>query len=160
ENDLLYQPVISPSAYRSWLRALGVQYVMLPDVALDYSSQAEAALIQSGRSGLVLAGTAPHWRFYRLAKPVGIVSGGRVKPGSVHVTTAAISFVAKTAGRYRVRVRYSPYWQPSTPMCVTPTGDGMMQLSVSAPGAVRLSMPDPLDAFFSSTSTATTACKG
>ncbi|MDX6521119.1 MAG: hypothetical protein QOF08_1724, partial [Gaiellales bacterium] len=42
ENDLLYQPVISPSAYRSWLRALGVQYVMLPDVALDYSSQAEA----------------------------------------------------------------------------------------------------------------------
>jgi hypothetical protein len=158
ENDLLDQPAISPAAYRSWLRALGVQYVMLPDVALDYSSQAEAALIQSGRSGLTLAGTAPHWRFYRLSKPVGIVSGGRVRPASVHVTTAAISFVAPTAGRYRVRVRYSPYWQPSTPMCVTPTASGMMQLSVTTPGVVRLSMPDPLDAIFSSTSTAASAC--
>jgi hypothetical protein len=158
ENGLLYQQAISPPAYRSWLRALGVQYVMLPDVSLDYSSQAEAALIQSGRSGLVLAGTAPHWRFYRLANPVGIVSGGRVKPGSVHVTTAAISFVAPAAGRYRVRVRYSPYWQPSTPMCVMPTASGMMQLRVSTPGAVRLSMPDAFDAIFGGPTT--TVCPG
>jgi hypothetical protein len=158
ENGLLYQQAISPAAYRSWLRALGVQYVMLPDVSLDYSSQAEAALIQSGRSGLVLAGTAPHWRFYRLANPVGIVSGGRVKPGSVHVTTAAISFVAPAAGRYRVRVRYSPYWQPSTPMCVMPTASGMMQLRVSTPGAVRLSMPDAFDAIFGGPTT--TVCPG
>jgi len=158
ENDVLYRPAISPSAYQSWLRALGVKYVMLPDVSLDYSSQAEAALIRSGHSGLVLAGTAPHWQFYRLAKPVGIVSGDRVNPGSVHVTTAAISFVAPKAGLYRVRVRYSPYWQPSTPMCVTQTANGMMQLSVSTPGAVRLSMPDPLDAIFGDAATA--ACPG
>jgi hypothetical protein len=158
ENDVLYKPVISPAAYQSWLRSLGVKYVMLPDVSLDYSSQAEAALIRSGRSGLVLASTAPHWRFYRLAKPTGIVSGGQVNPASVHVTTAAISFVAPTAGRYRVRVRYSPYWHPSAPICVTQTVNDMMELSVNTPGRVRLSMPDPLDAVFGGTSTGAAAC--
>ena len=37
----------------AWLRGLGVRYVVLTDAPPDYSSRAEAALIRSGRSGLV-----------------------------------------------------------------------------------------------------------
>jgi hypothetical protein len=154
ENTLLYQPTITPSAYRSWLRKLGIQYVLLPDVPLDYSSQAEATLIRSGRSGLVLAGTAPHWQFYRLPDPVGIVSGGRATPQNVHVTAAGISFAAQAAGSYLIRVRYNPYWQTSTPICISPAANDMMRLQIQNPAVVRISMPDPITAILGDTDSA------
>ncbi len=155
ENQLLYQSTVSPPAYRAWLRALGVKYVLLPDVPLDYSSQAEASLIRSGRSGLSLVGTASHWRFYRLPDSVGIVSGSQSTPRRVHVTAGAVSFLAPEAGSYRIRIRYSPYWRPGGQLaCVSQTPDGMMRLVASAPGTVSLTMPDPLDAFVGNTTTA------
>ena len=137
ENQLLYQSTVSPSAYRTWLRALGVKYVLLPDVPLDYSSQAEASLIRSGRSGLRLVGTASHWRFYRLPDSVGIVSGSQSTPRDVHVTAGAVSFLAPKAGSYQIRIRYSPYWRPGGQLaCISQTPDGMMRLVARTPGTV------------------------
>lgn len=148
QNTILYQDAITASAYRSWLRSLGIRYVLLPDVPLDYSSRSEAALIESGHSGLVPAGSSAHWRFYRVPDPVGIVSGGPSAPQSVHITAAGISFVAPQPGSYLIRVRYSPYWQSSTPLCLTETQDGMTRALVPAAGTISLTMPDPLDAVF------------
>ncbi len=158
QNTVLYQPTISAAAYQAWLRSLGIKYVLLPDVPLDYSSQAEAALIRSGTSGLAPAGSAPHWRFYRLPDAVGIVSGLTTQPLDVHVTSAAISFAATRAGNFTIRVRYSPYWRTSTPTCLTETAGGMTSVRVDSPGVVSLSMPDPLDAVFGSAAPATTTC--
>ena len=148
ENTVLYQDAITPSAYRSWLRSLGIRYVLLPDVPLDYSSRAEAALIESGRSGLVPAGRSTHWRFYRVPNSVGIVSGGRSTPQDVHITAASISFLAPQPGSYVIRVRYSPYWRSAGPLCLMETRNGMTRVQVAAAGAVSLTMPDPLDAVF------------
>ena len=53
ENELLYDAKLSPGHYRAWLRQLGVRYVVISDAPPDYSSQVEAQLIRSGRSGLV-----------------------------------------------------------------------------------------------------------
>jgi hypothetical protein len=148
ENTVLYQDAITPSAYRSWLRSLGIRYVLLPDVPLDYSSRAEAALIESGRSGLVPSGRSAHWRFYRVPDPVGIVSGGRSTPQDVRITTASISFVAPQPGSYLIRVRYSPYWRSAGQLCLMETRNGMTRVQVAAAGVVSLTMPDPLDVVF------------
>jgi hypothetical protein len=40
-------------------------------------------------------------------------------------------------GAYRVAIRYSPYWHPSSG-CVRPRKDGMISLVVPEPGTVRL----------------------
>jgi hypothetical protein len=157
ENTLLYQSSISPAAYQAWLRSLGVTFVLLPDTQLDYSSGAEAALLRSGRSGLELAGTLPHWRFYRLPQSVGIVSGASSAPEAVRVTSAGVSFVAPRPGRYLIRVRYSPYWRSSRAACLSPSSDGMMRLDVRTSGPISLTMPDTLDAIFGGTPAAT-AC--
>ena len=52
QNELLYDRTLGARAYESWLRGLGVRYVVLSDAPPDYSSRAEATLIRSGRSGL------------------------------------------------------------------------------------------------------------
>ena len=47
------------------------------------------------------------------------------------------------AGAYRVAVRFSRYWQPSVG-CVSRGADGMIELTVPRPGAVRLAFkPTP-----------------
>src|SRR5437588_50644 len=54
QNQVLYSK-LGPRAYLRWLRGLGVGYVVLATAApLDYSSRAEARLIESGRAGLRL----------------------------------------------------------------------------------------------------------
>lgn len=154
-NQVLYRSTISPNAYRAWLRAMGIKYVLLPAVPLDYSSHAEATLIRSGRSGLRLVATASNWRFYQLPRSVGIITGSRSAPQDVQVTAETISFLAPQAGPYLIRVRYSPYWRPSGQLgCLSPSPNGMMRVDVRAPGSISLTMPDPLDALFNTTTAA------
>lgn len=148
QNTLLYQQSISSSAYLSWLRSLGIEYVLLPDVPLDYSSQAEAALIESGRSGLVPDGSSAHWRYFRVPDPVGIITSPGPAPEQVRISASGISFIAPQAGSYLVRVHYSPYWHTASPLCLAQTVDGMTRVKVAAPGPVSLTMPDPLDVVF------------
>jgi hypothetical protein len=52
QNHLLYEKP-DGQAYRSWLRDLGVKYVVLTRAPVDYSARGEAALLTAGRSGLV-----------------------------------------------------------------------------------------------------------
>ena len=57
-----------------------------------------------------------------------------------------ISFLAPDAGRYLVRVRYSPYWQPHAPdACVARGPDGMTDVTTAYPGVVDLSLVPSLD---------------
>ena len=75
-------------AYRAWLRGLGVRYVVLTDAPPDYSSRAEAALIRSGRSGLVPVFRSLHVTVYELPDASPIVTGRCRRERSLAVADA------------------------------------------------------------------------
>jgi hypothetical protein len=137
QNSLLYRNPRSP-AYVSWLRSLGVRYVVLPDAALDYSAQHEARLLRSGRSGLRIAFRSPHTTIYAVPAPTPLVTGpGRARVISIEHDKLALRVQAP--GRYRVAASWSPYWKPSRG-CVARSRDRMISLTVHRAGRVSLNM--------------------
>jgi hypothetical protein len=147
ENSILYHHHLTAAAYDHWLRVLGVRYVVLPDTTLDYSAAAEARLLRSGNSGLELVWSSQHLRIYELPAAAPIVSA---PPGSqaamlIRLGHQGISFLAPEPGRYLVRVRYSPYWQPHAPdACVARGPDGMTEVTTAYPGVVDLTLAPSL----------------
>jgi hypothetical protein len=135
QNEALYDPLTATS-YLRWLHRLGAEFVVLTDAAPDYSAANEATLLRSGRSGLELVRRTAHMRIFRVPSPHAIVSG----PGRPRVTALdreRMTLRVTAAGSYRIAVRYSPYWQPSSG-CLYEGGDGMLQLQVRGPGLVRI----------------------
>ena len=135
QNRVLYgRP--GAATYLRWLRSFGVRYVVLPDARLDYSSQAEATLLSSGRSGLRLVLSSPHIAVYEVPGAVPLVTG----PGSANVLSFAhegmVVSVAQP-GRYRVATSWSPYWQASG-ACLARGNDGMIRLVARRAGTVKL----------------------
>ena len=53
------------------------------------------------------------------------------------LTQSRISVALGAGGRYRIAVRYSPYWETSAG-CLTRGADGMLRLSVPDGGLVAL----------------------
>ena len=134
-NRILYSHY-GPRAYRSWLRRMAVRYVVLPDAQPDYSSEDEAELLRSGRSGLPVVFRTRHVTVFGVSRPQPLVTGPYqarvVRLGSTRAVIAAGG-----AGTYRVAIRYSPYWRPSTG-CLTRAPHGMLALAVPRAGRVVL----------------------
>ena len=147
ENRVLYDHHLTAAAYDHWLRVLGVRYVVLPDTTLDYSAGAEARLLRSGNSGLQLIWSSRHLKIYELPAAAPIVSApaGSKAAMLIRLGHQGISFLAPEPGRYLVRVRYSPYWQPQAPdACVARGPDGMTDVTTTYPGVVDLSLTPSL----------------
>ena len=135
QNDLLYEKP-GRRAYGSWLRDLGVKYVVLTGAPVDYSARGEAALLTVGASGLVPVFRTATTTIYRVPSPRAIVAGpGR--PEIVALTDTTIRLWLTQPGRYRVAVRYSPYWK-TRGGCVAPRADGMTELVSRRSGVVSL----------------------
>jgi hypothetical protein len=135
ENAVLYDDELSPSAYRSWLRGMGIRYVLLANAKLDTQGAArEAVLLRSGRSGLVRVFQTPDWRIYELKPAVPLLTGR----APAKITALDHERVAGwTAGRggYRLRVNYTRYWRVARGMvCLGPTADGMTSVWAARPG--------------------------
>ena len=139
QNRLLYSDdELGRSAYLSWLRSLGVRYVVLTDAPPDYSARAEAKLLQSGRSGLTRVLKTRHLSVYAVPSPRPLITGpGRASV--VGLTETQVTVRAAEAGTYRLAIRYSPYWMASTG-CLDPGKDSMIRLRIPAPGLVELSI--------------------
>jgi hypothetical protein len=136
QNSLLYGH-LRPSAYVDWLRALGVRYVVLTDAPPDYSARREAALLRGGRSGLPVVFRSRDITIFAVPSPRPLVTG----PGRATVlelTQARLVLDVGRAGRYRVAVRYSPYWHLSRG-CLAPRRDGMSELVAPRAGVTTLS---------------------
>jgi hypothetical protein len=134
-NALLYDR-FGPHAYVRWLRSLGVRYVVRTDAPPDYSAEAESDLLAGGHSGLRVAFRSAHETVYRVPRPRALVTG----PGGAHVTAmteAGMRIVVVAPGRYRVAVRYSPYWHTEQG-CVERRTDGMVGLALPRSGPVEL----------------------
>jgi hypothetical protein len=135
QNEPLYDP-LSPNGYRHWLDSLAVRYVVLTDIAPDYSAQGEAALLRSGRSGLVTVFKTPHIQVFAVPHARAIVSGP-LDPAVVTFGRDDLGLRLAAPGTYRVAVRYSPYWHTSNG-CVSRGADGMVRLRALRSGLVRM----------------------
>jgi hypothetical protein len=135
QNRLLYGD-LTPARYLRWLHHLGVGFVVLTDATPDYSAQREAALLRGGGSGLRVVYRTAHLRIFRVPSPQSIVSGPD-RPRLTALGGEGMAVRLRAAGRYRLAVRYSPYWR-ATSGCLRPTSDGMLALVAPGPGMVRI----------------------
>jgi hypothetical protein len=137
-NSVLYRgDELTATAYRSWLRATAVRYVLLPSGGLDYTATSEAALLRSGGSGLSVVARLPNWTVYRLARTAALLTG----PGTARImgmSSEAVRMAVSRPGVYTLRVRYSPYWQATAGACASARPDGMTAVSVTSPGVYTI----------------------
>ena len=134
-NKVLYEDLGSP-AYLSWLRGLGVRYVVLTNAPSDYSAQGEAALLRSGRSGLRAVFRSANFRVFAVPRPHAILTGPA--PSSVlSMSATSVRIRLVTAGVYRLAVRYSPYWHVEG-ACLSRRPDGMTNVAVDHAGPLEL----------------------
>ncbi len=107
-NAVLYN---NPTAatYQAWLRSVGVRYVLLQSGTLDFTANAEAALLRGGTSGLQLVAHTGGWSVYALPAPTPIVTpadAARI----TRVTPTTIAIQATRPATLTVRVHDTPYW--------------------------------------------------
>ena len=135
QNEVLYSK-LGAKAYLSWLRGLGVRYVVLTDAPPDYSARAEAALVRSGRAGLQPVYYTPKLTIYAVPKPRAIITGHGY-PKLVSLTQARIGVDVRESGTYRIAVRWSPYWRASDG-CLSKGKDQMLRLETRGPRLVTI----------------------
>jgi hypothetical protein len=135
QNALLYDD-LRRDAYLSWLRGLGIRYVVLSDIKPDYGAKHEAELIESGKSGLHPVFRARHLTIFAVPQPRPIVTG----PGEAEVLDVGqgnMLLSLEQAGNYRIAVRHSPYWT-STAGCIERGDDGMIRFEARRNGLVTV----------------------
>ncbi|MDP8911245.1 MAG: hypothetical protein M3M94_04185 [Actinomycetota bacterium] len=136
QNDLLYSP-LGARAYRAWLRRLGIRYVVLTNAPTDYSARSEAALLRSGRSGLRVVWSRANATIFVVPSPRPILTGPA--PAKVlALRQTHVSLKLPRPGRYRLAIRWSPYWRPSRG-CLSKRKDGMIRVTSKRAGRVELS---------------------
>jgi hypothetical protein len=136
-NPIFYSGrALTPSTYQRWLEDMGVEWVALPDVPLDYSARGEAALLRNPPSYLRLVWSNTHWKLWRVLGSPGIVDNGA---RLVSLTPSEISLTATQPGPVTVRVHYTSTWTVATGRaCVGRAADGWTRLDVASPGPVKL----------------------
>ena len=138
ENPELYDQPLEPATYRSWLRRLGVRYVLLPAARLGpLGADLEAELLRSGRSGLRPAYHSRDWTIYRLPNATPILSGARIE----RLAHDRIDGRTPAPGRYRLRVRFNRYWRVAAgAVCLTRAPDGMTTIVAARAGRFTLTV--------------------
>ena len=137
QNALLYGD-LTPKRYLDWLHRLAVLYVVLPDVELDYSAQAEAELLRSSANPLRPVERLEHVTVFEVPDARPMVSGAG-RADVVALTPKTIGLRLSAPGRYRVAARYSPYWRASRG-CVSRTADGAIALWSPRAGRLTLTL--------------------
>jgi hypothetical protein len=106
----LFKSGLSPRSYRAWLLAHGVTYVALPEAPLDYLAHREAALIHQGLDYLRPIWSNGEWRLYAVRDPRGLVDA----PAQLSSIGADwFDMRSPRAGRFVLRIHFSPYWTVS-----------------------------------------------
>jgi hypothetical protein len=139
ENPELYREPLAARTYRRWLRRLGVRFVLLPAARLGpLGAEREAKLLRSGRSGLRPVYRTRTWTVFELPRAAPILTG----PGPAGIDRldhARISGWTAAPGVYRLRVRYTRYWDVvAGNVCLEPAPDGMTRLIAGRAGRFEL----------------------
>ena len=75
DNPLFYRGHITAATYERWLHDNAIRFVAASDAPLDYSAEAEMALIDRGLPYLHLVMRSAHWRVYAVAHATPIATG-------------------------------------------------------------------------------------
>jgi hypothetical protein len=141
QNPVLYRKPLSARGYLTWLRQMGVRYVLLPETRLGKKgAEWEAQLLRSRALGLVQVFRSPDWRIYEMPDAVPILTG----PGTSWLEAFRHERIAGWTSRrgvYRLRVSYMPYWEVRRGrVCLERAADGMTLLRVRRPGSFTLEL--------------------
>jgi len=132
-HPLFYEPGLTADDYHTWLLENGVEYVALPDVALDASGKEEEALLEGDLSFLRPVFASDHWRVWEVIDSPGLVDG----PAElIDVDTETLRLRVLERGDVVVRVHASAFWASDPASCIEPTADGWMVLRDVQPGVV------------------------
>jgi hypothetical protein len=135
-DGLFFSGGLTASSYGEWLRREAVGYVALPDVRLDSSAIAEAALIRGGLAYLREVLHTRHWRVFAVADPAPLASSPAKLVALGH-DRFTLRFLR--AGSSLVRVRYTRYWTPvHGGGCAEPGPEGWTAVSARGPGVVTV----------------------
>jgi hypothetical protein len=133
---LFYDGSLDARSYRAWLDEHAVSYVALPDAELDYSSKAEARLIERGLPYLRTVWRDAHWRVFAVRHPVALAQGAA---STIDLQPDAFTIHARRRGDVLVRVRHSRWWAVTAGRaCVSRARGGMTRVRVLAAGTVRV----------------------
>ncbi len=141
-NDVLYHP-LTDARYAAWLRTNAVDYVALPDVAIDYGGRAEAALLRHPPNYLQKVWGDRHWTLWRVRNARPIVVG----PAAIRAQGPA-SFVLdfRRGGTAVVDIRASPMWTATSGEACVGSRGPWLTVSSRTPGSVivrsQLHLPD------------------
>ena len=161
-NQVLYRgDDLTATAYLGWLHRMGVRYVLLPSGALDYTAQSEAALLRSGRSGLVTIARLPNWTVYRVPNPTPILTSTPPRSASLlRIEPDAVQIHIRQPGTSLLRVRFTPYWQVPRGVCLTQARDGMTTITATGTGTITLTIDASLTAVEQAFDSDSGACQG
>lgn len=134
-NPIFYEEALDPVRYHQWLLENGVQYVALPDVALDESAFLERDLLLRPQTYLTPVWRNTHWQVWQVVGSPGLVTG---PARLVEATPDKIVVDATAPGPVLVRVRWTPYLSVDGPACVRPAGAEWTSLDVREPGRLAL----------------------
>lgn len=151
-NEILFRDYTADE-YVSWLRRLGVRYIFLPHTRLQLLSRPEPEILAASPEFTVVS-ERPDWTVYELraARPLvtaidseagrGVGAGGAAPPARVESLTGdAVEITLPAAGRYLVRVTWSPYWRlERAEGTLRPSADGFLLLLAPAAGRYRLAV--------------------
>jgi hypothetical protein len=153
----LYRRRFTPLEYVTWLRRLGVAYVVLTNAPTDYSSRREAALIRTGETSLRRVFASRVVSIYAVPHPQPIVTGpGR--PSVLAFRESAVRVRVSRGGTYRVAVRWSPYWHASAG-CLLRGDGGLLRLRTRGPATVRISFDVDAGSLFDALAGSAPACR-
>ncbi len=134
-NPVLYEPGLTADEYRAWLLQAGVRYVALPAAQLDYSGEAEAALLEREQPFLIPVFHSANWQVWEVVDSTGLVDGAAEL---IHVGTEVLRVRVLDEGDVVVRVHTSAYWASEPALCIEATPDDWIVVRDAKPGVVEL----------------------
>ena len=132
---LLYHR-FTPAEYLSWLRRLGVEYVVLTDAPPDHSARREASLVRDGSVGLERVFASRGVTIYSVPRPQPILTGPG-QPKVLALRESRLLVHVSRGGTYHLAVRWSPYWHASSG-CLTRAQGGLLRLHTGSAATVRI----------------------
>jgi hypothetical protein len=146
DNPTLYRNHLDANAYRSWLRANAVRYVLLSSTTpLDWDGgPQEARVVRGPRSGLRVVFRSRNWTIYELPHATPLLTGP-ADPVVTSVGHTAIQGTVFAPGRYLLRSHYSPYLRLQGGGCASPAPNNMTFLDLAGPERFALSVPGTPD---------------